>query len=397
MDSSNFGLTFETKPSSGNLLCFSHLRWNFVYQRPQHLLSRATKDYRVWYVEEPVFEAGEQPRLEISRSVEDVNVVVPFLSRPTEPVSTETVLTNLLDEFVAVLPTGPLTLWYYTPMALPFSRQIEPAVCVFDNMDELSAFLACPPGMAALERELLGRADIVFTGGQSLFEAKRARHANVYPFPSSVDKAHFAAARLMPASLEPPDQHDLPQPRIGFFGVIDERLDLDLLDRAACMRPDWSFVIIGPVVKIDPGSLPMRPNLHWLGGKRYQDLPSYLSGWDVGIMPFALNEATRFISPTKTLEFLAAGVPVVSTAIVDVVRPYGELGLVEIASSPESFVGKIEKCLTRRRQPWQRDVDGFLTELSWDRTWDEMRSLIRGLRGAQTPVRSITARESSNV
>jgi len=397
MKSSNFGLTNEIKPSLGNLVCFSHLRWDFVYQRPQHLLSRAARDYRVWYFEEPIFVAGAQPRLDIRRSVEDVHVVVPVLSGPTEPASTDPVLTKLIDEFVAALLTGPITLWYYTPMALPFTRQIEPAVCVFDNMDELSTFMAAPPKMAALERELLSRADIVFTGGQSLFESKRGRHANVHAFPSSVDKAHFAASRLMPANCEPPDQRSLTRPRIGFFGVIDERLDLDLLDQAACMRPDWSFAVIGPVVK-NPGSLPVRPNLHWLGSKRYQNLPSYLSGWDVGIMPFALNEATRFISPTKTPEFLAAGVPVVSTAIVDVVRPYGELGLVEIASSPGDFVSKIDKCLARSRQPWLRDVDRFLAELSWDRTWGEMRSLIKGVGGKQTPLKSIaTAGEPTHV
>src|SRR3954452_665669 len=229
MKSSNFGLTNEIKPSLGNLVCFSHLRWDFVYQRPQHLLSRAARDYRVWYFEEPIFVAGAQPRLHFRRSVEDVHVVVPVLSGPTEPASTDPVLTKLIDEFVAALLTGPITLWYYTPMALPFTRQIEPAVCVFDNMDELSTFMAAPPRMAALERELLNRADIVFTGGQSLFESKRGRHANVHAFPSSVDKAHFAASRLMPANCEPSDQRNLTRPRIGFFGVIDERLDLDLL------------------------------------------------------------------------------------------------------------------------------------------------------------------------
>ena len=183
---------------------------------------------------------------------------------------------------------------------------------------------------------MLARADLVFTGGQSLYEAKRGQHPRVFAFPSSVDAAHFARARR--ATDDPADQAAIPHPRLGFFGVIDERMDLDLLAAIADARPDWHLVIIGPVVKVDPASYRERANIHYLGKKDYQELPGYLAGWDVALLPFAINESTRFISPTKTPEYLAAGKPVVSTPIRDVVRPYGMRGLVHIAATADDFV-----------------------------------------------------------
>jgi glycosyltransferase involved in cell wall biosynthesis len=243
-------------------------------------------------------------------------------------------------------------------------------------MDELSAFKFAPPELKEAEAALLKAAHVVFTGGQSLYEAKRGKHPNVHAFPSSVDARHFAKARQR-GIAEPREYADIPRPRFGFFGVIDERLDIDLVAQMADLRPDWSFVMIGPVVKIDPQALPQRANIHWLGGRDYKDLPEHLAHWDVGIMPFALNESTRYISPTKTPEFLAAGLPVVSSAITDVVRPYGELGLVEIARSPEDFVRRCEGLLTRPPKEWLADVDDYLSGLSWDRTWNGMLGAMR--------------------
>ncbi|MDX6804938.1 glycosyltransferase [Terrihabitans sp. PJ23] len=282
---------------------------------------------------------------------------------------------DLVDDLVESLPHRQWVHWYYTPMALSFSRHLSPGLCIYDNMDELSAFRGAPPRMVALERELLRRADIVFTGGQSLFEAKKDRHPNVHAFPSSIDAGHFHQARGK-ALDEPEDQAAIPHPRLGFFGVIDERMDVDLVGRMADLRPDWQFVMIGPVVKIDPAALPQRPNLHWLGGKSYQELPAYLSGWDAGIMPFAINESTRFISPTKTPEFLAAGLPVVSTPIRDVIRPYGDLELVEIAADAETFVQKAEEAIARAGEPWLARVDEHLATMSWDMTWQSMDQLM---------------------
>jgi glycosyltransferase involved in cell wall biosynthesis len=349
--------------SPGTFLCFSHLRWNFVHQRPQHLLSRAARTYRVFFVEEPIF-GGDRPHLDIRHESCGVTVVTPRIADAGDSA-------RLLQSFYAGLADERLILWYYTPLALNQSRNLKADLVVYDCMDELSAFKFAPPELKSVEAELLDRAQVVFTGGHSLYQAKRRLHSNVHAFPSSVDAGHFNEARggKLP---DPADQASLPRPRLGFFGVIDERLNLDLVAGMADRRPDWSFVMIGPVVKIDPASLPRRPNIHWLGGRDYKELPSYLAHWDVGIMPFAINEATRFISPTKTPEFLAAGLPVVSSPIADVVRPYGELGLVEIAADPDRFVQRCEGLLTRSRKEWLLDVDTYLADLSWDRTWNAM-------------------------
>jgi UDP-galactopyranose mutase len=259
-------------------------------------------------------------------------------------------------------------------MALSFTRHLQPQAVVYDCMDELSAFKNAPAALREREAELFKRADLVFTGGQSLYEAKRHQHHSIHAFPSSIDAPHFMQARAMVD--ERADQREIPHPRIGFFGVIDERMDIDLLAGVADLRPDWHLVIIGPVVKIDENDLPRRDNIHYLGGKSYKELPAYLSGWDVAMLPFARNESTRFISPTKTPEYLAAGCPVVSTSIRDVVRPYGQKGLVHIADTPEEFAAAIDTAIKTDSPQRLMEVDFFLRQTSWDRTWSQMSDLI---------------------
>ncbi|MCJ8518857.1 hypothetical protein ABID21_001748 [Pseudorhizobium tarimense] len=364
-------LSLEQSP----LLCFSHLRWNFVYQRPQHLLSRAAQNRQVFFFEEPAFLAGIAPRIDRSVTDEGVTVLTPALPIGLNSGQVTRALRVLVERTADEIGRTDLVLWYYTPMALPFSRQLPASVLVYDNMDELSAFKGAPLRMVAMERELFRRADIVFTGGQSLYESKKNRHFNLHAFPSSIDVPHFAMARRASAAI-PDDQASIPSPRIGFFGVIDERMDLALVERVAVLKPDWQFVMIGPVAKIDAAALPRQANLHWLGSKTYAELPAYLRGWDAGFMPFALNEATRFISPTKTPEFLAAAVPVVSTPIADVIRPYGERGLVAIASTAEELVTELERLLSQPKPEWLKKVDQHLAGMSWDQTWANMERLI---------------------
>ncbi len=359
------------------LLCFSHLRWDYVWQRPQHLISRAARRYNVIFFEEPLYGEVAVPEIKSARHGA-VTVATPVLpsAMQGQNVLITSALRCLVDELVAAHPSPERIFWYYTPMALAFSRQIVPDLCIYDNMDELSAFRGAPPELLELESELFQRADLVFTGGQSLFESKRERHPDVHAFPSSVDAAHFQVARRHRS--DPADQAAIPRPRFGFFGVIDERMDLELVRGVAEIRPEWQFVLIGPVAKIDPSILPRAPNLHWLGAKQYGELPSYLAGWDVGFMPFALNEATRFISPTKTPEFLAAGVPVVSTPILDVVRPYGDKALVAIAHTAEDFAKAGERILQAGRSAaWTRRVDRHLAAMSWDKTWDSMLRMMQ--------------------
>jgi UDP-galactopyranose mutase len=289
----------------------------------------------------------------------------------------------LLDAHIASI-RGPLIAWYYTPMMLPFSRRIEPSVTVYDAMDELSKFKFAPTQLLDLEEELLKRADIVFTGGSSLYEAKKGRHSNIHCFPSSVDRVHFLKARAR--QFDPADQEDLSKPRLGFYGVIDERFDTELLDKVAEMRPEWSFVMVGPVVKISEDELPKRPNIHYLGGKTYAELPAYLSGWDVALMPFAMNESTQFISPTKTPEYLAGGKPVISTPIKDVVRHYGHLEGVQIAATPEEFVAACERALElsqQREGSWLAEADLMLSATSWDTTQARMAGLVADLLGTR--------------
>ncbi|MDQ3822278.1 MAG: UDP-galactopyranose mutase [Actinomycetota bacterium] len=355
-----------------DVLCFSHLRWDFVWQRPQHLLSRCARECRVFFVEEPVHDGG--PRLELRPGEDNLTVVVPHLPADIDPEAAVELQRELLATLVRRRSIEDVVAWYYTPMALPFTRELEPVAVVYDCMDELSAFALAPREIRSLERELLERADLVFTGGRSLYEAKRELHRDVHLFPSSVDTVHFARAR--DPQDDPADQAGLARPRLGFFGVIDERMDLDLLGGIADARPDWQLVMLGPVVKIDEASLPRRPNVHYLGPKRYEDLPAYLAGWDVALLPFVRNESTRFISPTKTPEYLAAGMPVVSTSIPDVVDPYGEEGLVRIADDPEAFVAAAEEAMAEPAAQRRRIADGFLNESSWDYTWADMRELV---------------------
>src|SRR3954469_14871547 len=362
----------STLPLLPDLLCFSHLRWNFVFQRPQHLLSRFARERRVFFFEEPVHDAPE-PALEMRIAPEGVHVAVPHLPRDLDEEQSEQALRRLVDRLVEEEDLRRYVTWYYTPMALPFSRHLDPLAVAYDCMDELSLFRGAPPRLLQLECELLQRSSVVYTGGHSLFEAKRDKHPNVHAMPSSVDLAHFARARAPQA--DPGDQAAIPHPRLGFFGVIDERLDLDLVRGLAEARRDWHIVLLGPVVKIDPASLPRGPNLHYLGMKKYGQLPAYLAGWDIALLLFARNEATRYISPTKTPEYLAAGKPVVSTSIRDVMRPYGVRGLVEIADTPADFVLAVSASL-RPDAERQRRADAFLSTLSWDATFAKMKTLL---------------------
>jgi len=368
-------------PTPPDVVALSHLRWDFVFQRPQHLLTRCARRHRVFVIEEPIVDEGPA-RFEVSVRQHGIRVAVPRLPEGLTVDAAAAVQVSLLRSFFREHGISDLLLWYYTPMALSFTRHLRPRAVVYDCMDELSAFAGAPASMREREQELLKRADVVFTGGQTLFESKRHCHPNVFSFPSSVDVDHFARARV--SQPDPDDQAHIPHPRLGFFGVVDERMDLELLRQVAAARPDWHLVIVGPVVKIDPSCLPAAANLHYLGPKQYDELPSYLAGWDVALLPFARNDATRYISPTKTPEYLAAGKPVVSTSIRDVVRPYGVTGLARIADDPADFVAAVEAALAETATERLRQVDAFLTQTSWDGTWTRMYHLVTAAIAAST-------------
>lgn len=359
----------ESADHKPNLLVFSHLRWNFVFQRPQHLLTRLAGHYNVYFIEEPV--SGERDGYRANQA-NGVTVVTPELSG--EWTGKRERMMGIVDSVIADHGVKRHLSWYYTPMFLEETRHLMPELVVYDCMDELSAFKFAPPELIALEKELFQKADIVFTGGPSLYNAKKDKHRNVHCFPSSIDYTHFAKAR---ATLpDPESQQAAGHPRVGFFGVIDERFDIDLMRDTAAQMPNVHFIVVGPVVKIDPATLPQADNIHYLGKRDYSDLPAFIANWDIAMMPFALNESTRFISPTKTPEYLAAGKPVISTAITDVVNPYGAFKTVSIVHSAQEFKQAIEAFLDGGQGDGWAQVDKYLAGMSWHKTTQDMRAIM---------------------
>lgn len=359
-----------------NVVCYSHLRWNFVYQRPQHLMSRFAKTGTVYFIEEPLHDS-DHDWLEVQEPAPGIFVLTPHFPAKMDHETIDNQQVGLLGEFFAGKDLGDHIAWFYTPMSLPLLDALpEPGVIVYDCMDELSNFDFAPANLKQMEKKLFEKADVVFTGGKKLFLSKKSQHSNIHPFPSSIDKAHFAQARQQTAV--PSDQQAIPAPCLGFFGVIDERLDIALLKDLALLRPQWNIVLLGPVVKIDPNSLPQLPNIHYLGQKDYAELPAYLAAWDVALIPFAISKSTEFISPTKTPEYLAGGTPVVSTPIHDVADPYGILGIVYIANNAKEFVEGVEWALRASKDhKWLQTVDRFLADNSWDDVWKSMTREIR--------------------
>lgn len=356
-----------------SLVVFSHLRWNFVYQRPQHLMSRLASQWRVVFVEEPMHGA-ETAWLEKIDACPNLQVWRPHLPGHAPGFHDEHLgaMHQLLAQALREERIKDYWLWFYTPMAYPLAAQLQPRGVVYDCMDELSAFKNAPRQLLQRENALLTRADLVFTGGPSLYAAKRGRHPSVHCFSSSVDAKHFTRA-----AHDHPLQAQLARPRLGWAGVIDERVDLELLAALADARPHWQIVMVGPIVKIDPASTPKRPNIHWLGQQAYKDLPAFISGWDVCLLSFALNDATRYISPTKTLEYMACGRPMVSTHIKDVVDPYSHV--VSIAGTHADFMAACDAILARdsaQQAEHARALAKVVGRTSWDATAKAMAQLI---------------------
>jgi glycosyltransferase involved in cell wall biosynthesis len=362
------------------LVVFSHLRWDFVYQRPQHVMSRLAAYRPVLFVEEPIVQPGKMA-LEVEAVAPGVRVARPVVpvEGPAFGSSQETPLISLLRSRLAADQWRRVVAWLYTPMAVRIAKGLHPEAIVYDCMDDLSGFLGAPQDIHTKDRELLAAANAVMTGGPSLWKLKSERHAYVHCFPSSVDIEHFRpSAHKTSANAEPEDQADLPRPRLGYSGVIDERMDLEILAAMSDAHPEWQIVLVGPVVKIDPATLPRSPNLHFLGRKDYSELPAHLAGWDVALIPFARNSATKYISPTKILEYMAADRLIVSTAIADVAEPYGDI--VFLGDTPEEFVRACESALgcseievaTRRARARR-----VLSRTSWDDTARRMDEIIQ--------------------
>lgn len=396
-------------PPRCDLVCFSYLRWDATYQRPQHLLSRAARDRRVFFVEDPIFADGP-PHVSMRRTVEGVLVVTPTVPLDTPPARVPALLRKLVDHVIVHQRLERYALWFYSPLALAFAHHLDPVAIVYDCIDDLAGLGGAPDELAAFEELLLVATDVVFTAGPSLHALHHDRHANVHMFPSAADVRHFLQARRLTTRERPPvDQGAIPVPRVGYFGTIDHRVDLALVSDLAALRPDVHLAMLGPIGRIPAASLPRRPNLHWLGPKTYDELPYYLAGWAAAMLPFVRDPSTRFLSPSRTPELLAAGRAVIATSIPDLVHPFRELGLIRIADTAAGFSVAIDAVRAEPARDRNRRADRWLAHVSWDRTWAAMDTLLeaaiarrgdpgeraRALRSLRMPACSSPVRRSA--
>ena len=366
----------STQRTAKDIVCFSHIRWSDAWRRPQHLLSRFARNRRVYFIEEPI--AGEGPvRLEVQNKSDHLTIVIPHVSKLEDAHDREVTVRRLIDELLQEHYFEDYLCWYFTPNAIGYSRHLSPSGVVYDCIDGLTENADVDPQLKQREEELLTKCNLVITSGPGLYDAKRKKHSRVHCFASGVDSDHFRKARIH--HPEPFDQKIIPSPRIGFMGTLDNRVNFDLIRSVAKLRPQWHFVLVGKLRGIKESAIPAAPNIHYLGAKTYAELPHYLSGWDATILPYKHSEETRFLNPTKTLEYLSAGKPVVATSLRDVVRPFGKRGLVYIADTPFDFVRAVEKALmlSVNGKEWRSQVDSYLAQTSWEKTFNRIEELVK--------------------
>jgi glycosyltransferase involved in cell wall biosynthesis len=347
-----------------DMIVFCHLRWQFVYQRPHHIISRMAKTMKTLFIEEPLYDS-ENKNLGNLIIIDSMHHVLQPNVKDIESIG------GIIPAYVKNknISVG----WFYSPSFSPLLEQINFETVVYDCMDELSLFKGAPDHLVHQEKYLIAHADIIFAGGKSLYETKKQLHNNVHCIPSSVDEAHFAKA--LNGIAIPDDIASIQSPIVGYYGVIDERIDLELLHKTALKLPNMSFVIIGPLAKIEEADLPKEPNIHYLGMKSYDELPNYLKAFDVAIMPFALNDATKYISPAKTLEYMAAGKPIISTKITDVVRDYSIC--VSLIETADEFCEAITHLFDKTdRMSLEMEYCKILEKTSWNASADKMKLII---------------------
>lgn len=354
------------------IIVHSHLAWDWVWQRPQQFHSRLSQRHNILFVEGPVPAENVTAASLILREIPHYpNIVVLQMQVPRARWTNGAWVDKERRRLVQSVLAGPLGLnfvdpvqWFYDPMAVTaFAGHLDEQAIVYDCMDQLSQFRGAPPELVRRERELLAVADVVFAGGPKIATAKRSYNSNCYSFGCGVDIRHFGKARRASTAL-PKDVAHLTGPILGYFGVVDERIDYDLLATLADYDPEWNVVIVGPWTKVERDQFPARPNLHWLGGRAYALLPAYVRAFDVCLMPFAINAATEFINPTKALEYMATGRPIVSTAVADVVLQFGDV--IHLAASPEEFVEHCGRALRRTDTPRIRRGLRLARQNSWE-------------------------------
>ena len=356
-----------------------HLRWDFVWQRPQQIFSRLAAHHPIAFVEEPMLQEGGS-RLDVSEPLANVARIIPVLSTSKKNDGSDNQCAAVLPLLRRAFTEHPLLRgrfaspiqWFYSPMTAPiFLDGFDSVGTVYDCMDELAQFRFAPPALREREQLLISRADVVFTGGYQLFQSKSHYHSNVHFYGCGVDADHYSKARLVETEL-PEEVANLPRPIFGYFGVIDERLDYILLAQLARQMPEASIVMVGPFAKVEQQSVPNLPNIHWLGQRAYTELPALVKSFDVCLMPFALNDATQYINPTKTLEYMAAGKPVVSTAVPDVLHHFAPI--VDVAFTAEEFIAAVQRAFSSPRA----DLIEQGIERAHCASWDSIVSAMRG-------------------
>jgi glycosyltransferase involved in cell wall biosynthesis len=374
-------MILEQIDSNYPIIVHCHLRWEGVWQRPQQFLSRLSKRHEILFVEGPLLhDSNEPPHYTLKSAPEHPAITIMQTHFPSSRFQDGQWVDEKRLELLKEALNGPLKgkfnrpiQWFYDPMAAPAHMgKVNDIAIVYDCMDELSQFRFAPPEIITRERQLLANADVVFAGGRKMCESKSRYNRNCHFYGCGVDVKHFSRARLPETQIPEDVSFGEGQLVLGYFGVVDERLDYDLIAKLADANASWHIAMIGPTCKVDPAALPQRPNIHWLGRREYAQLPEYTKGFDVSLMPFALNEATEYINPTKALEYMATGRPIVSTAVPDVVSNFNTV--VKIARTPEEFV---EMCSTECLEPDEAAVARGI-QMAADNQWD---SIVQKLEG----------------
>jgi glycosyltransferase involved in cell wall biosynthesis len=383
--------------SSLPIIAVCHLSWSWVWQRPQQFLSRLARTHPVLFVETY---CSDVPQTDVRLSTPEghPNVTVcqmhlpanrwsdgRYIDRERRRALQRTLAQELPGQFDDAI------LWFNDPMAVTaFAGHLDESLIVYDCMDELSQFKGAPPTLLEREQELLEVADVVFCGGRKMRDRRLRVNPNSHFYGTGVDCRHFGAA-LTPGLAIAPEIAELDGPVLGYFGVIDERIDYELLAALADADPHWHVVMVGPVTKVDPATFPQRPNLHWLGGRPYAELPALTKGFAVALMPFARNAATEYINPTKALEYMAAGRPVVSTALDEVKSNFGNVA--RVARTPAEFIA----CCRREVAAPSRTRIARGLRLAADNTWEAIVAKLEGHVAESLAAQTSTTSEESSI
>ncbi len=375
----------DSRPSPDDndllFLIYSQVCWWGVWQRPQEVAKGMTEYHRVLYispvqVHECLMRYPDWKFIERIDKGRGITVFSPMIFSGHYRWGLIFRINRLLilSELRWLLrKERPVIFFTNSPFVDYLVPRLRTSKVIYDVIDDFTAFDWAPQNASRMERYLLSSADIVFTGTYALYKKKKSFCKDATFIPCGVDFSRFQRPEDTNPEPEPEDIQGLPRPIIGYAGTLSERIDTSILSGLAERLPDASIVLIGPVHR-SLGRPPRAHNIHYLGLKRHEELPAYLHRFDVALLPFRLTKAAMAINPVKTLEYLAAGCVVVSTAIPDVERFYADV--VVIASNPEEFVEKVTFVLhTHNEERIKRGIE-FARRASWQKMVDDMEQII---------------------